>query len=708
MRLSLHSRLTSMCFACRSVAFNRLTELSINFGALTALKSLLLLNNTIAAVEPAIWGPLLANGFNLLDMAGNPSQCFAGLGISGTLELSPTVVCECAAGFVGKAAVNGQLASGCVARSQGIAQPPAVAVVGSTYVFSAPNASAVVPQLCAHATTSSPCCRASLAGNLSSKSIALQVFSECPLISNWTIASLPSNQVFFPSRLVAEEVAIGYVSLPRLQTSSVIVKGVVNQELFAPAATSPFASNPDYPSETLYQLNTTAFPGLVLDPLTGIISGMPLLRTPPTQLFLFQNNTVFNYSALLTVITLSVVECNDITCNSQGTCHFNGDPYDGMFSCVCSAQYWGSLCQYAKPCPAGLLGQDCQLGNPFVGTNDNSAIVASLFSVTGLIALVLWWSRTSDDKEQLSSRLELSRAEVSSMQRLWEIRPSELVMQDDIAAGSFGKVVQALWNDIPVAVKCLSGVSTSLDDAAVADFERECAFMKSVRHANIILFYGAGRLKNGTPFLVLELSERGSLRIMLEKAGAEMIAWERKLVFARDTALGMQHLHSLGCIHRDLKSGNLLVTQNYHIKVADFGTSKLAASLKANPIGQDQDGNGTKTMTKMVGTPLWMAPELLEGKRKYDNKVDVYAYGIVLFEILTQALPWSEIPQRRFIDHLTEAVLSGKRPTVPEGLVCADDRYVDLMEKCWAQQAQDRPSFRDVVGNPVFSLSSAT
>jgi serine/threonine protein kinase len=84
---------------------------------------------------------------------------------------------------------------------------------------------------------------------------------------------------------------------------------------------------------------------------------------------------------------------------------------------------------------------------------------------------------------------------------------------------------------------------------------------------------------------VLELSERGSLRSLLENAGAEMIAWERKLVFARDTALGMQHLHSLGCIHRDLKSGNLLVTQNYHIKVADFGTSKLAASLQANNRG---------------------------------------------------------------------------------------------------------------------------
>jgi serine/threonine protein kinase len=171
----------------------------------------------------------------------------------------------------------------------------------------------------------------------------------------------------------------------------------------------------------------------------------------------------------------------------------------------------------------------------------------------------------------------------------------------------------------------------------------------------------------------------------------------------------MQHLHSLGCIHRDLKSGNLLVTQNYHIKVADFGTSKLAASLQANNRGSTSEhvGDGTRTMTKMVGTPLWMAPELLEGKRSYDNKVDVYAYGIVLFEILTQALPWTEIPSKFFMTSLTEAVLGGKRPTVPEeGVVCPDERYVELMEKCWAQQAVDRPAFRDVAGNPLLVFRS--
>ena len=90
--------------------------------------------------------------------------------------------------------------------------------------------------------------------------------------------------------------------------------------------------------------------------------------------------------------------------------------------------------------------------------------------------------------------------------------------------------------------------------------------MKSVRHPNIVLFYGAGTMDDGTPFLVIELLDRGTLRGILEKT--QDIEWRQKVVFAKDTALEMQHLHSLGCIHRDLKSANLLVTQNFHIKVS--------------------------------------------------------------------------------------------------------------------------------------------
>jgi hypothetical protein len=79
----------------------------------------------------------------------------------------------------------------------------------------------------------------------------------------------------------------------------------------------------------------------------------------------------------------------------------------------------------------------------------------------------------------------------------------------------------------------------------------------------------------------------------------------------------------------------------------------------------------------------------------------------VLFEILTQTLPWKEIPDKFFMNRLSEAVLSGKRPTVPAGAVCPDQRYLGLMERCWAQQGKDRPSFSEVVGSPVLAARPA-
>jgi serine/threonine protein kinase len=112
-------------------------------------------------------------------------------------------------------------------------------------------------------------------------------------------------------------------------------------------------------------------------------------------------------------------------------------------------------------------------------------------------------------------------------------------------------------------------------------------------------------------------------------------------------------------------------------------------------------------MTNMLGTPLWMAPELL-AKKKYDSKVDVYAYGIVLFEILTQVLPWAEITSTFFLNELCNRLLNGERPRLPENLSCLDERYMDLMRACWAQEPQDRPSFADVSANTMFTSEFAS
>ena len=86
-----------------------------------------------------------------------------------------------------------------------------------------------------------------------------------------------------------------------------------------------------------------------------------------------------------------------------------------------------------------------------------------------------------------------------------------------------------------------------------------------MRHPNIVHFLGAGTWKDGSPFLVTELLQRGSLQHVL--GSSPQIEWLAKLRFALDAATGMAFLHGLGVVHRDLKSGNLLVTNNFRVKV---------------------------------------------------------------------------------------------------------------------------------------------
>lgn len=108
--------------------------------------------------------------------------------------------------------------------------------------------------------------------------------------------------------------------------------------------------------------------------------------------------------------------------------------------------------------------------------------------------------------------------------------------------------------------------------------------MRSVRHMNIVYFYGAGRDEHGTPFLVTEYCSRGSLRGILSDRSVKL-DWPRRMRFALDAARGIQFLHSLDPprIHRDLKCANLLVSSSWVVKVADFGTARLVAELRPSP-----------------------------------------------------------------------------------------------------------------------------
>uniref|UniRef100_A0A7S2BRV6 Protein kinase domain-containing protein n=1 Tax=Florenciella parvula TaxID=236787 RepID=A0A7S2BRV6_9STRA len=162
---------------------------------------------------------------------------------------------------------------------------------------------------------------------------------------------------------------------------------------------------------------------------------------------------------------------------------------------------------------------------------------------------------------------------------------------------------------------------------------------------------------------------QNSLFDMLHEQRLEFTAYERVQI-ANDVACAMQYLHENKIIHRDIKSHNLLVAPGGIVKLCDFGL--------------------VKTKNTQAGTPAYMAPELLENA-SFNKSVDVYAFGILLWELFTGEVPFAgyEIP-----DIITQ-VTSGNRLRVPTVDTPVEIRR--MIEDCWAQDPKARPSFPDIL-----------
>eukprot|EP00948_MAST-09A_sp_MAST-9A-sp1_P003131 g3131.t1 len=157
--------------------------------------------------------------------------------------------------------------------------------------------------------------------------------------------------------------------------------------------------------------------------------------------------------------------------------------------------------------------------------------------------------------------------------------------------------------------------------------------------------------------------------------------------FAVDIARGVNYLHSkMHIIQRDLKSRNVLVDTNYNAKLADFGLSRL----------QKEDGGMTA-----CGTPAWTAPEIVK-MEKYDERCDVYSFGIVLWELYCRQEPYDG---QGGLQIAYAAAEQGLRPVIPTDCPTG---LADLMRKCWSEKPQDRPDFNTILKQLFAMLKGAS
>ena len=184
------------------------------------------------------------------------------------------------------------------------------------------------------------------------------------------------------------------------------------------------------------------------------------------------------------------------------------------------------------------------------------------------------------------------------------IPPNKIQFESIIGEGISGTVWKATWNNSIVAVKKFGEESLSFSEE---EFKREVTLMTTLRHENVAHCLGCC-METSNYYIVSELFERGSIAEIIEK---KQVNISMKLVIhvALGIAKGMNYLHRLGVIHRDLKPGNVLIGGDWTPKIIDFGLSRIV----------------DKEMTRGVGTPIYTAPEVLAG-RSYSNKADVYRF----------------------------------------------------------------------------------
>lgn len=267
---------------------------------------------------------------------------------------------------------------------------------------------------------------------------------------------------------------------------------------------------------------------------------------------------------------------------------------------------------------------------------------------------------------QLSSLLEF--------QDLHQVDFQQLVFGRQIGEGGFGKVFVGRWQDNDVAIKLVSQ-SIPLVNSVLLEFHREVTTMMSLPSHRNVLPLLAACTRPPSLALVTPYCTRGSLYSMLHDQSLHL-SWRNIIHIALGAARGMSHLHAFRILHRDLKSGNLLVCNDWTVKVADFGLSRVAADL--NP------------MTGGLGTYQWMSPEVMS-HQPYSYANDVYSFGIVLWETASRALPFAGLNGMQAAMAVTN---HGLRPPIPEG---TPSPLASLMKACWAPTAGSRPTFPQVV-----------
>ena len=261
------------------------------------------------------------------------------------------------------------------------------------------------------------------------------------------------------------------------------------------------------------------------------------------------------------------------------------------------------------------------------------------------------------------------------------VDPDEFETIGMLGSGAFGIVWQCKSKKTGVVVA--KKVLKASGDDHKTSYKREVYIMGHARHPALLPLVGCTPWESVEPTIMTLFMPNGSVRNMIDTEihNQRHPEWTpvRKHIVIYGTACGMAYMHRLRLIHRDLKPENILLDENFEPKIADFGLSKFVES------GKTLDQTGT------MGTVRYMAPEILNEGNRFGFKVDVYAFGMTMYAILSGSIPFSNftLPYR-----MMNAITNGDRPKLDPHVPVP---YRSLIDDCWNDSPDRRPGFDEII-----------